>query len=383
MLRSPGFRRLTLLAVVGATSCSQEQALLGAADASSTTDHEANDDATTLGDSGTALDSLPGEPMTIEVAPDSETFVDLSARGVVETTRNSTRWDLVFDGWKVYTNGGVSGPGQGAVFGPSDPLDLLFDTVPTVPLLQDKPRGNLTDWFIYTGGTVLCRMHVYGIRDGDAYWKLQVLSYYGVEEASDTELSALFQLRYAAVDEDGSQETVLVDNLDATSGGYGNVDDTSAGCLNLATGERLSLDREQRATSRDWHVCFQRTDAFVNGGLSGPGNVSAADLDLDAVIPVETEADLEAEQERFEAIGIERLTDAGLDYATDELVSSLFEDNWVDEVGPDATPLEASWIVRGANGQEYFALLFTQLEDADDESPGTVDLRVKTLSETE
>ncbi len=369
--------KLPLLCLAVASNCGGEKALRAGDDAGTAPSDTKNE-------AGAAVDDgLPGTPTTLAIGTNSATFVDLSELGVVETERSALDWDLVFEGWRVFTNGGVSGPGRGAVFGPSDPLDLLFDTVPSVPLLQDKARGGLTDWFIYMGGTVSSRMHIFGIQDGAKYWKLQVLSYYGQDTTTGMEASALIELRYARMDDDGASEVIVVEGLDATSGGYGAVDDTTAGCLDLRTGESLLLDKEARQGSEEWHVCFQRTDAFVNGGLSGPGRVLAADLDRLSQIPLETEADADAELARFEAVTLDELTDADVVYGADDGISSIFEDNWVDAAGPNAEPLDASWIVRGADGLEHFALLFTGLQGATNESPGTVSLRVKQLTISE
>lgn len=327
-------------------------------------------------DAGLQLDSF-----SIEVRSSDPVYVDLEGRGVVDVERDSLGWDLRFEGFRVFTNSGPSGPGDGAAFGPSDELDLLFDTVPGVPLRPDRAVGPLSAWYLYEGGFIYSRYHLYGVRTATSLWKLQILGYYGGPEA---QASALYQLRYARVTEQGSERTITVRDLDATGGGVHTSGDASlAGCLDLEAGQVRALTRGELTSRQDWHVCFLRNDAFTNGGLSGPGDVTVADLDPGFGLDVEELAALtaEGELERFEALDYASLSRSDLRYHGDELVASFFDDHWVDAPGADAVPVPGTFIVRSADGERYYILLCTSIEGASEEAPGTVTFRIKEVFE--
>lgn len=333
-------------------------------------------------DAGSDHDAgLPGEAMRIDVASRDAVFLNLKRRRVVSVARDSLDWDLRFEGFRVFTNSGPSGPGDGAAFGPSDELDLLFDTVPAVPLRPDRAVGPLSAWYLYQGGVIYSRYHLYGVRKGDRLWKLQILSYYGQRSGQDT--SGLYQLRYAPVGEAGSEATVTVMDLDATGGGDTATNESSvAGCLDFASGDVFPLSRGELDSSLDWDVCFLRNDAFANGGLSGPGAVTVADLDPEAVLSVDDLGALteQAELERFDAVDLATLTDPNLHYYADEQIASFFDDAWVDAPGADAQPTPGTFIVRSADGQRYYVLLCTSIDGATDEAPGMLTFRVKEVS---
>ena len=83
---------------------------------------------------------------------------------------------------------------------------LAFD----VPfLVADTAGGTFLGWYAYDGGThtLYSRYHVYALRSGDQLYKLQLLGYYG--DVAGAPVSALYQLRYAAVNTDGSGDNDL------------------------------------------------------------------------------------------------------------------------------------------------------------------------------
>src|SRR5262245_17439821 len=63
-----------------------------------------------------------GTPFDVPVPDSGRVFVDLDKPALVKEIDN---WDLAFEGPDVYTNGGDSGIGKGAAFGPVDINDFL------------------------------------------------------------------------------------------------------------------------------------------------------------------------------------------------------------------------------------------------------------------
>jgi hypothetical protein len=334
------------------------------------------------GDASAAADAepaLPGTPWRVEVTPGQDTYVNLSTLSVVEPQASEpTLWDLRFSGFQILTNSGPSGPGNGAAFGPSDDLDLLFDTVPDVPFRGDKARGAISDWYLYSEGVLYSRAHVYALRAGQQLWKLQLLSYYAELDGAST--SAVYRLRYAEVTPQGVAPTVDIPALNATTGSQVLSAASKAGCLNFQTGAELQLDDAERLSRNDWHLCLRRNDAFVNSGYSGPASVAAADLNLELresanSLQALTDASL---LERFDAVDYAALAAPGVQYVQDDSIVSLLGDNWVTEASALAQPIaDVAWLVRGADGQRHYGLLFTALDGASATAPGSVRLQVK------
>src|SRR5690606_12492625 len=104
-------------------------------------------------------------------------------------------------------------------------------------------------------------------------------------------------------------ETIVLSGIDATAGGVSAPAGAPCGCVNLVRGAFLELTKDEWGTRTDWHVCFQRTDVFLNGGLVGPGDVSAVDLDVDpesgedtGLTDAEQGRTAASESERFDAV---------------------------------------------------------------------------------
>nr|PZN22205.1 MAG: hypothetical protein DIU78_16040 [Pseudomonadota bacterium] len=93
-----------------------------------------------------------GNELRIRVSASATTLVRLATPEVIDvdgTPDESLEWDLAFQGWDVFTNGGVSGPGSGAAFGPLPTFYLLFpDEPPDVPfLIADRTGGRFGVWY--------------------------------------------------------------------------------------------------------------------------------------------------------------------------------------------------------------------------------------------
>ncbi len=387
-LRCSLLARVPLLGVI-AIACSGEESPLGGLEASTREEEETAIPA----DAGhTSSEPLPSESLPtvtsvsqntsadlpgteFEFTAAGEVYIDLSAPRIVsETDRSRTDWDLRFEGLQVFTNGGASGAGDGAAFGPSTELDILFDTVPDVPMRADTSDGAMNSWFWYSDNGIASRFHVYGLRVDERLFKLQVLSYYGSADADSP--AAIYTIRYAEVTEDGSGETRELAELDASAGGVSAQSGVPTACLSLATGSVLQLTGDQRASSIDWDVCFLRTDVIVNGGLSGRGDVAAVDLDLEpttgedrGLTDEEQSRTADSERPRFEAINYDDLTVSTLPWDKEYEVLPRIGGRWLQ--GTDASPVPGTWFVRGGTGDRHYAVLFTSVAAPSTQAAGS------------
>lgn len=358
----------------------------GTSDGGSAGDNAGEGGAADAGRTGDVPDLTVGTELSLRVEGDAPTYVTLASAAVVEVAAGegatSTAWDLVFEGWEIFTNGGASGSGKGAAFGPlpftyflaaEEPADVPF-------LIEDKAAGALRDWYFYDGQwhALYSRFHVYGVKSGQRLFKLQLLGYYG--DVQGAPISALYHLRYAEVTPDSNGETIDIQKLDATAGGLGGDDQAASGCLTLATGEQRQLTPTQAAASSFWDLRFRRDSISVNGGLGGPGSVTAVDLDASATEgeTLDSIKGLTAENQasRFAAVDYAALTASELDYRGDRIVSA-FTDAWFDpSVQPHRLAEDDTWLVVGADGDSRYLIGFTGVEDASTEAAGTVVLRI-------
>lgn len=327
-----------------------------------------------------------GVELRITVAADAATFVNLAAAKVVDIgeaeLRQSTEWDLAFRGWDIFTNGGASGGGKGAAFGPLPFTYFLAAVEPAdVPfLVEDQAAGAFRDWYFYDGQwhSLYSRFHAYGVRSGERLFKVQLLGYYG--DVQGAPISALFRLRYAEVTPQGAGQIVEISKLDATAGGLGGDDQAGSGSLILGTGEQQQLTPSQAAESSLWDLRFRRDSVSVNGGLGGPGRVTAVDLDA-AATESETLEEIktrtpENQASDFAALDYDALTSPNHKYRGDRIVSALTE-AWADlSIDPPQLVNDASWLVAGADGKSRFLVGFTGLKHSTTESPGTVVMRI-------
>lgn len=321
-----------------------------------------------------------GEELRIAVPASGRAYVKLSSPPAVVTPaspKTDKEWDLAFEGGDVFTNSGPSGSGAGSAFGPLDPIVFLEDVAPDVPLLfNDRVGGAFSRWYLYEGPpshALYSRFHVFGVKDGDKHYRVQVLSYYGKRDG--TGVAALYKIRYAAVGEPAKE---LVD-LDGTAGGSATVDpSTPSECLDLETGARMMLTPAEARTSTAWHLCFRRQDISVNGGEGGPRGVGAIDFDAERAANEKLEDIVqltpESELPRFDAV-----TAASFDGLTlrGDGVISAFSGLWTERGAAPLAPGRSAWLVVGADGKERYLVGFPRFEGATDASPGTIVMRVK------
>ena len=360
--------RFGVLWLLAALGCSSESLDAGSPDGA--------------GGSGSAEAGL----VTCSVSPDSRTFVELSGPSELEIEGDGSKslaWDLALQGRDVFTNGGISGPGNTSVFGPLSAPTFLSDTAPEVPLLlKDRAGGALLDWYDYGGEMhqLFSRYHVYGLRDGARLFKLQILSYYG--DVRGAPVSALYRIRYAEVLETGVGETQELAEIDATSGGNSSDDRQPSACLDLDSQTVTPLTPVEAAESDAWHVCFRRESIAVNGGLSGPRGVEAVDLDGDATA-TETEEEIQmrtedSEQPAFDGTDYEALTAGSLDWAADG-VTTAFARRWL-ELGSDPAALsDTVWMVVAADGASKYLMKFESLSGDLGNDTATLSVRAKSV----
>lgn len=306
------------------------------------------------------------QSLTLTLGPDARSFVELASPSEVTVEgegKSSIAWDLAFQGRDIFTNGGISGPGNGSAFGPLSAPTFLSDTAPQVPLmLQDRAGGAFVDWYDYGGAThqLFSRYHVYGLKDGERYYKLQVLGYYA--EKPSGPVPALYHVRYAEVTEAGVGETHELRGIDASAGGSKPDADALSACLNLDTEEVTPRTLAEAMAADDWHVCFRREVVSVNGGISGPRGMAAVDLQ-GALTAEETEAQIQArtadsERAVFEEADADALL--GAEYQEDGALTA-FGRRWLE---PGSDPLTVSddvWLVVGADGASKFLVRFSDL----------------------
>ncbi len=327
-------------------------------------------------------DALSGDQLVVDVARGERAYVSLEGLAVVdvEDPRQSQEWDLALEGWSIFTNSGPSGPGEAAAFGPLDESEYFAGSEPNVPFLQeDQPAGAFDDWYAYDSEshTLWSRHHVYGVVDDGTYYKLQIEGYYGQEQGAP--VSAIYSLRYAEVREGDNGPVHEVEALDATAGGRGGDDDSPSGCLDLRTGEVRLLTPTEAHEDEQWHLCFRRDAISVNGGVGGPGDVRAVDLDAkdqDGLEEVRQRGG-ESELQRFDAIDVDSLRDPEVNYQQD-VPMSVFGDAWFDGVGNEATAASAAWYVRAAEGERTYLLLVSDV-DGTSAAARRVTLRVRAV----
>jgi hypothetical protein len=320
--------------------------------------------------------------LSVTVAAGRPTFVKLGVPAVVSVAdpAASTEWDLSFQGFDVFTNGGISGPGLGAAFGPLPASVFAFPDDPIgVPfLIEDRAEGAFLRWYAYDGGThtIYSRYHVYGVRSRDVLYKLQVLSYY--TEVAGAPVGARYRLRAASVDAGGSGATRELLDLDGTVDGGSTDPAAPSGCVTLDSEAFTLLSPDEAAASSDWDLCFRRDAISVNGELGGPGAVTAVDLQQGeneplADVKAMTEADA---TDRFDAVDEAALTAPSLEYRGD-YATSAFSSKWADlAADPPAPVTSAGWLVVAADGRSRYLVGFDAFEGATPDAPGTIDLFV-------
>lgn len=323
--------------------------------------------------------------MQVPLRHDQRSFVALGEPRVVTeaaTSVDASSWDLALQGSDVFTNGGASGSGRGAAFGPLSPPTLLSDTAPNVPFLtRDEPGGAFVDWYAYDGENhvVLSRFHTYGLRDAGRLWKLQITAYYA--ERDGQLVSGFYNLRYAELGAaSSSSRSLTMNEIDAS---VASTDaDAPSECVDLASGERRFLTPTQAGADLGWQLCFRRDAIRVNGGLGGQRGVEAVDFQRELTAN-ETPAELEALNAsstlgRFQAIDYAAATDPALPWQGDGIVSA-FSGRWLSSTSEPPAPLDHVWLVVGADGTSKYLVVFEAFVPASRTASGRASLRIKSV----
>lgn len=331
---------------------------------------------------GTAETFGGGAELRVPVAEAGRVFVKLGAPAVVTMQgdpKASGDWDLAFEGYDVFTNGGVSGGGRGGAFGPLDAVTFLDDKAPNVPFVTaDRAGGAFLEWYAYDGSThaLYTRYHVYGVREGTRTWKVQVLGYYG--ERDGAVVPALYRVRWAEVRADGLGPTQEATGLDGTAGGAKAPATEPSECLDL-DGARTMLTPAAAAASTAWHLCFRRAAISVNGGIGGPRGVSAVDLGAVEESP-DAVRDKTPESERAAFDAVSTATFANRPFREDRVVSA-FGTKWIDPGKTPKAPADAAWLVVGPDGNARYLVGVPAFEGASEKAPGVAVLRIKRVRE--
>ncbi|HEX7667255.1 MAG TPA: HmuY family protein, partial [Polyangiaceae bacterium] len=287
-------------------------------------------------------------------------------------------WDLAFQGFDIFTNGGVSGGGKGSAFGPLDALQFLEDGPPDVPFMtSDQAGGAFLKWYAYdsNGHVLYSRFHVYGVKSGSSLFKVQILTYYAVQNGAAT--SGLYQIRYADITSGQGKEHDLT--IDGTAGGVSGPATAPSGCLDLASGNVTMLAPADAATSTAWDLCFRRETVSVNGEVGGPRGVGAIDLEASAVA-TEVLSDVEAETADGEKVVFDDADASAFTNAQfrgDHVVSAFESGGWLDSAQSPPEPVQKSWVVQDAGGTKKFLVGFDAFQNPTTQSPGTVVMHIK------
>lgn len=183
--------------------------------------------------------------------------------------------------------------------------------------------------------------------------------------------------------------------IDASAGGFGAAADDPTNkytYFNFDRGEVVDLSDSDAETSNDWHIAFKRTNIRLNGGVSGPAEVSGAvadaqdeyyDSDDEPVASVFLNVTPDAELSSLDAV----ITDDGLTYELDrnepKIVGDGGDESWFSyNTTTHAITANADvWnIVRGASGGSYAKVRATNILQADREI--TLELEIQGTGET-
>lgn len=259
--------------------------------------------------------------LEVPVSSSGRTFVSYKEPAIVTPMGDGSMdssWDIAFEKYDIFTNSGVSGPGDGGAFGPLE--------------MQGAP------------------------------------------------IAAIYRLRWAEVTSSGAGPTQELVDIDGTAGGSQPADDVPSECLDLGSGARVFHTPASALATKDWHLCFRRATISVNGEPGGPRGVTAVDLHAgetkNETLAILRERTADTELARFDAVGHSELMAANLVWRGDRVISA-FSEYWVESGTNPKAPADFSWLTMAADGVTRYLLVFDRFEGATEESPGKVVLRIR------
>jgi hypothetical protein len=329
-----------------------------------------------------------GAPLDVPVPDTGRVYVKLGTTPSLVTPsgdpKAQTDWDMAFEGFDVFTNGGASGSGMSSAFGPIDSSAFASSTMPEIPFLTaDATGGAFQKWYLYSGApehVLWSRFHVFGVKEGARTWKVQVVTYYGQRDGAP--IAGLYHIRYAELLPGGPGPVQDIVNLDGTAGGTAAPASAPSEAIDLATGMRTMLTPDQAQTSSAWQLYFRRESIRVNGEMGGPRGVGAVDLDAGSV-QTEVLADVKtrtADSELPHFMGISTSSFSGAAFRGDHVVSA-FGSLWLDPISSQkpVAPSQVAWLVVDAAGKQKYLVGFTGFTNPTAKAPGTIGLRVKPI----
>ncbi len=244
----------------------------------------------------------------------------------------SAEWDLKFEDWFIFTNGGISGKhAGGGVYMKADHYDEI--TAVNVPgmVFTDNYGSVFDNWYdadMTDTFTISTKGFVYLVKKEKKVYKISIVSYYG--EAQGSPVSAVYAIKFA--DLDTPEKVQTVENINATAGGTEAKGDGAY--LSFENGI-LDLTDKAAADSTEWDMKFKRYNINLNSGVSGSGKVSGVKLstkDFDTV----SSADI-PEEEAFEEDRVRPVIDRWAVFKDGKL---LYPDFY--------------YIIRTGNGRNWF-----------------------------
>ncbi len=231
----------------------------------------------------------------VEFNGNSDIYFSFTEEKIVEASIKDKTWDLHFNGWNIFTNGGISGShAGGGIYIKAEKYDDV--TVSEVPgMVFTDTYGSVFDkWYIadmVNSFTISTKGLVYLVKTDETVYKVRVDSYYG--DVQGAPVSGIYTISLA--DLSNLDDIKVIEGIDGSAGGSSGEGD--AGYFSFKNGMLEMTDNEAK-NSTDWDMSFKRYNINLNSGVSGIGNITGYKLgatDFDAV----TEADIPSD-ENFE-----------------------------------------------------------------------------------
>jgi len=155
--------------------------------------------------------------------------------------------------------------------------------------------------------------------------------------------------------------------IDATAGGIPGQADNPYTYVDLAAGEKVSIDDVDALSSDEWDLAFKRSSVRSNGGDSGPGDVAVAVVDGSIDDAIDAPADSQFTTDDWTADGCEL---SSLPFGEPTTAFGEWYDYDVDT--HLLTPKPEVHVVRSASGDLFKLSIETYYGDDADPTRGAV-----------